>query len=216
MLDRSDPGFSCGWQALGVLATFIAVSSLAPIALEGQAQTWRPPHTAWGDPDLQGTWNFANMTPLERPKELAGKDVLTAQEAEDFEKQTLKERLATLSTGDREWWDSGSKIMKARRTSLISDPSDGRLPPLTPEARQRAAAQAASRRGRGPADSWEDRSLSERCIWFGSAGPPMLPGPYNNNVQLLQTRDYVAIVNEMIHDVRIVAMNGRPRVGQQD
>ena len=155
------------------------------------------------------------MTPLERPKELAGKDVLTEQEAAAFEEQTLKERIATLSTADREWWDSGSKVMKARRTSLITDPADGRLPPLTPEARQRAAARAESRRGRGPADSWEDRSLQERCIWFGSAGPPMLPGPYNNNVQLLQTPDYVAIVNEMIHDVRIVPMNGQPRVGQQ-
>jgi len=215
MPDRYGRGLSCGWQALGVLTTFIAISSLAPIALEGQAQTWRLPHTAWGDPDLQGTWNFANLTPLERPKELSGKDVLTEQEAAAFEEQTLKERTATLSTGDREWWDSGSKVMKARRTSLITDPADGRLPPLTPEARQRAAARAESRRGRGPADSWEDRSLQERCIWFGSAGPPMLPGPYNNNVQLLQTPDYVAIVNEMIHDVRIVPMNGQPRVGHE-
>jgi len=215
MPDRYGRGLSCGWQALGVLTTFIAISSLAPIALEGQAQTWRLPHTAWGDPDLQGTWNFANLTPLERPKELSGKDVLTEQEAAAFEEQTLKERSATLSTGDREWWDSGSKVMKARRTSLITDPADGRLPPLTPEARQRAAARAESRRGRGPADSWEDRSLQERCIWFGSAGPPMLPGPYNNNVQLLQTPDSVAIVNEMIHDVRIVPMNGPPRVGHE-
>jgi len=215
MPDRYGRGLSCGWQALGVLTTFIAISSLAPIPLAGQAQTWRLPHTAWGDPDLQGTWNFANLTPLERPKELSGKDVLTEQEAAAFEEQTLKERSATLSTGDREWWDSGSKVMKARRTSLITDPADGRLPPLTPEARQRAAARAESRRGRGPADSWEDRSLQERCIWFGSAGPPMLPGPYNNNVQLLQTPDSVAIVNEMIHDVRIVPMNGPPRVGHE-
>jgi hypothetical protein len=150
---------------------------------------------------------------LERPSELAGKQILTAEEAAAFEKQTLKERAATLSTGDREWWDSGSKVMKARRTSLIVDPSDGRVPALTPEARKRAAARADARRGHGPADSWEDRSLSERCIWFGSAGPPMLPGPYNNNVQLVQTRDYVAILNEMIHDLRIIPMDGRPRAG---
>src|SRR5262249_5338152 len=75
----------------------------------------------------------------------------------------------------------------------------------------RAAARTDARRGRGPADSWEDRSLSERCIWFGSAGPPMIPGPYNNNVQLFQTREYVVMLNEMIHDVRFVPIDGRPR-----
>jgi hypothetical protein len=200
-----------------VLTIAIALASLAPISVglhaQTTAKTWTPPHTAWGDPDLQGTWNFANLTPLERPSELAGKEILTAEEAAAFEQQTLKERAATLSTGDREWWDSGSKIMKARRTSLIVDPPDGRVPALTPEARKRAAARADARRGHGPADSWEDRSLSERCIWFGSAGPPMLPGPYNNNVQLVQTRDYVAILNEMIHDLRIIPMDGRPRAG---
>jgi hypothetical protein len=212
-----------------VLTIVIAITSLVPVRVGGQAQTaakpkttaaagtakaWTPAHTAWGDPDLQGTWNFANLTPLERPSELAGKESLTDTEASEFEKQTLKERAATLSTGDREWWDPGSKVMKTRRTSLIVDPPDGKVPPLTPEGRKRAATRADARRGHGPADSWEDRSLSERCIWFGSAGPPMLPGPYNNNVQLLQTRDYVAILNEMIHDVRIVPMNGRPGDGQ--
>jgi hypothetical protein len=190
-----------------------AVKAKTPAAV-GTAKASNLPRTPWGDPDLQGTWNFANLTPLERPSGLAGKETLTSQEAAEFEKQALKERNATLSTGDREWWDPGSKVMKTSRTSLVIDPPDGKLPPMTPEARKRAAARADARRGHGPADSWEDRSLSERCIWFGSAGPPMLPGPYNNNVQLLQTRDHVAILNEMIHDLRIIPMDGRPRAEQ--
>ena len=122
--------------------------------------------------------------------------------------------MATLSTGDREWWDPGTKVMNTRRTSLVVDPPDGRVPLLTEDARKRAAARADARRGRGPADSWDDRSLSERCIWYGSAGPPMIPGPYNNDVLLLQTRDEVVILNEMIHDVRIVPMDGRPHLGR--
>jgi hypothetical protein len=222
-------GSSRGPQLLGVLASVMALVSLVPVPVGGQAQdaanakttaagrtakAWTPPRTEWGDPDLQGVWNFATLTPLERPKELAAKEVLTGEEAAEFEKHLLQERAAALSTGDREWWDPGSKVMKTRRTSLIVDSPDGRVPLLTPEARKRAAERADARRGRGPADSWEDRSLSERCIWFGQAGPPMLPGPYNNNVQLLQTREYVVILNEMIHDVRIVPMDGRPRLEQ--
>jgi hypothetical protein len=223
-----DSGSSHGPTTLSVLAGAIAIVSLAPVSLGSQTQkaattkptaavtakAWAAPRTAWGDPDLQGVWNFATLTPLERPRELAEKEVLTDQEAADFEKLTLQQRAATLSTGDREWWDPGSKVMKTRRTSLIVDPPDGRVPALTTEAQKRAAARTAARRGRGPADSWEDRSISERCIWFGSAGPPMVPGPYNNDVQLMQTRDYVVIVNEMIHDARMVPMDGRPRVGQ--
>jgi hypothetical protein len=223
-----DSSFSHRPQTLSVLASVIAIISLAPMPVGSQTQKaattkttaavkiatpWAPPHTPWGDPDLQGIWNFATLTPLERPKELAEKEVLTDLEAEQFAKQALEQRNATLSTGDREWWDPGTKVLNTTRTSLIVDPPDGRVPALTQEARNRTAARAAERRGRGPADSWEDMSLSVRCIWFGSAGPPMLPGPYNNDVEFAQTPNYVVMLNEMIHDVRIIPMDGRPRVG---
>src|SRR5437773_8659799 len=147
-------GFSHGRRTVSVLATAIAIISLPPVPLGSQTpKTATPsalPRTPWGDPDLQGVWNFATLTPLERPRELAEKEVLTDQEAAEFEKLTLKERTATLSTGDREWWDPGTKVMNTRRTSLIVDPRDGRVPALAPEARKRAAARTEARRGHGP------------------------------------------------------------------
>ena len=96
---------------------------------------------------------------------------------------------------------------------MLVDPPDGRLPPQTPEAQQRAAARTQARRARGPADGPEDRALNERCLNWTVAGPPMLPGVYNNNVQIIQTHDYVVLVSEMIHDARIVPMDGRPHGG---
>jgi hypothetical protein len=109
------------------------------------------------------------------------------------------------------WLDYGTRVLASRRTSLIVDPRDGRVPALTPAARQKAAARAEARqRAEGP----EDFSLGERCILFG-AGPPIVPGPYNNNIQILQTRDTVLIFNEMIHDARIVPIDGRPHLPAQ-
>jgi hypothetical protein len=177
------------------------------------------PRTSWGAPDLQGVWNYATITPLERPSELAGKQVLTDQEAAEFEKQTLARRNPDRRDGgaaadvgrayNEFWWDYGTKVVGTRRTSLIVDPPDGKLPPLTEEARKRVEARAAVLR-RPPAGP-EDRNLWERCI-LGTAGPPVVPGPYNNNFQLFQTREYVVILNEMIHDARIIPLDGRPHV----
>jgi hypothetical protein len=100
-----------------------------------------------------------------------------------------------------------------RRTSLVVDPPDGRIPPETPEARQRATARTQARRARGIADGPEELGLNVRCLQWATAGPPMLPGVYNNNVQFIQFRGYVVIYNEMIHDARIVPMDGRPHGG---
>ena len=178
------------------------------------------PRTPWGVPDLQGVWNYATITPLERPSELAGKQVLTEQEAAEFEKQTLERRNPDRRDGGADadvgraynqfWWDYGTKVVGTKRTSLIVDPPDGKIPALTAEARKKADARAAILRR--PATGPEDRNLWERCILGTNAGPPMVPGPYNNNFQLFQTRDYVVILNEMIHDARIVPLDGRPHL----
>ena len=190
---------------------------LVPAGLSAQTG----PRTPDGRPDLQGTWNFSSLTPLERPAQFAGKAVLTEQEAALFEQQTLERNNADRrrDTADADvaqayndaWYDRGTKTVGTRRSSLIVDPPDGRIPALTGAGQARAAARAEARRQHGPADGPEDRSLAERCLLF-NAGPPLLPGPYNNNVQIVQTRDYITIANEMIHDARIVPLDGRPHL----
>ena len=161
-------------------------------------------------PVLDGIWTYATMTPLERPRELAAKATLTRAEAVDYERQVNERQAANNATAGPDWWDPGTRLLTDGRTSLIVDPADGRVPAFTPEAQQRATARAQARRAGGSADGPEDRALNERCLNWSVAGPPMLPGVYNNNVQIIQTRDYVTIVNEMIHDARIVPMDGRP------
>jgi hypothetical protein len=209
-----------------MLAAVIAVMVLTPFPVTGQARPGTakpstPPRTPDGQPDLQGVWSFATLTPLERPAELAGKQVLTEQEAAEFEKRTLERSDADRRDGGTDadvaraynnfWYDRGTKIVGTRRTSLIVDPPDGRIPPLTPEAQNRLSALAEVRRR--PAASWEDRSPGERCVHHPKAGPPITPGGYNNNIQLFQTAALVAILNEQIHDTRIVPLDGRPHLG---
>jgi len=187
------------------------------------AKAWRPPRTADGHPDFQGVWDFSTLTPLERPAEFADKAFLTEEEAKQFEQRTMQRNNrdnrqqspeADVSAAYNEFWFNrgvqAARVNGKTRTSLILDPPDGKIPALTPEGQKRAAARADARREH-PADGPEDRSLGERCLLF-SAGPPMLSGPYNNYVQLFQTRDHVVIFNEMIHDARIVPLDGRPHL----
>jgi hypothetical protein len=186
----------------------IAIASLAVHA--GRAQTWTSPRTPWGDPDLQGVWNYATMTPLERPRDVAEKEAFTADEAAAYEQRTNERQASTNNTAGPDWWDPGTKrLLASHRTALIIDPATGRLPPLTPDAQKRAAERAQAGRERS-ADGPEDFALNVRCLLWSTAGPPMLPGVYNNNVQFVQTRAAVVLVNEMIHDARIVPMDGRP------
>jgi hypothetical protein len=199
-------------------AAVIGVVCLASAPLLGQPRASRTPD---GQPDLQGVWNFATLTPLERPDQLAGKAVLTDEEAVIYEKEALErtdaDRRPAEGNADvalaynNAWYDRGTRIIGTRRTSIIVEPPDGRIPALTLEGRTKANARAEAGRQHGPADGPEARSLAERCLLFG-AGPPMLPGPYNNNVQVVQSRDHVVIVNEMIHDARIVPLGGGPHL----
>jgi len=201
------------------LCFVIVALAYAPLG----AQSSKALRTADGQPDLQGVWNFSTITPLERTAEFAGRELLTDAEAKAFEQRTAQQsnrdnrsdnRDADVASAYNEfWWDRGvhaARVNGKTRTSLIVDPPDGRIPALTADGQARAAARAEARR-QHPADGPEDRSLGERCLLF-NAGPPMLSGPYNNYVQILQTRDHVVIVNEMIHDARIVALDGRPHL----
>jgi hypothetical protein len=192
-------------------------------AVEVVAQkTWTVPHTPDGQPDLQGIWNNATLTPMERPAQYAGKATLTEAEAIEFEKAELGSVNADRRDGSgvtdvnrayNEFWRDRGKITPDRRTSLIVDPPDGRVPPLTAGAQKRAAELAAKARGH-EFDGPEDRSLAERCIAVPNAGPPMMPANYNANYQIVQSRGYVALVSEQIHDVRIIPMDGRPHISQ--
>jgi hypothetical protein len=240
-----------GHRFLGSLvAVAVAAGSLMSVTIGAQApraakttaaangkttaapKTWTPPRTSDGQPSLEGVWANNSVTPLERPKQLAGRQTLTDQELAALKKRsdelfsgdgdaafgdTLFETLLTNTpkfvstdglTGDYNqfWlvardWDN--------RTSLIVDPPDGRLPPLTPQAqaKQSGAEEARKRPAAGP----EDRSLSERCITFGV---PRLGAGYNSYYQFVQTPQYVAIYQETIHDARIIPLDGRPHVEQ--
>ncbi|MBZ5609706.1 MAG: hypothetical protein LAP38_15710 [Acidobacteriia bacterium] len=182
---------------------------------------WIPPRTPDGQPDLQGIWSNVTVTPLERPSQFAGKPFLTAEEAAAYQKQALKNSNKDRRDGSADddlnrayneaWYESVKKTDQTIRTSLVIDPPDGRIPAWTPEVQKRedARTQEMKRRGPEPADSWEDRTLSERCITLGA---PRLPRGYNSNFQIVQTPKYVVILHEMIHEARIIPLDGRPHI----
>jgi hypothetical protein len=199
---------------------FAALVGAAAVAIAAQATSPR----GFGERDLQGIWTNATVTPVERPAEFAGKQFLTEAEAAAFEKRARDRNDADRREGDAEadlatgyndlFWERGRSVVSTRRTSLVVDPPDGRIPPLTSEAQKKAAARAEARRVR-PADGPEDRSLDDRCIVRGTSGPPMLPAGYSNNYQIVQSADSVAILVEMIHDARVIPIdpiNARPHL----
>jgi len=197
----------------------------APSSQKFKAKTWTVPRTPDGHPDLQGVWTNVTLTPMERPAAFAGKASVTAEEARAYEKKDLETNdidredsplLARINGANAVggynnlFIDRGSELAMVdgvKRTSLIVDPPDGKVPPLTDEARQRIAGMM---RSYNRYDSVKDRPLAERCIiGFGStSGPPMVPALYNSTYQIVQTPDHVMILVEMVHDVRIIRMNG--------
>jgi len=186
-----------------------------------ESKRWVAPRTPWGHPDLQG-W-FSNLsengTPLERPDQFAGRKLedISGEELLAIKKaaqQRTVESFAGPLHAPEDWWQKDLNMVKGSQAWLIVDPPDGKIPPTTPEARARAAARNDARRGRGPSDSWEDRSLYDRCITRGLPGS-MMPVIYGNSYQILQTPDYVAIRYEMIHETRIIPLDGRPHASSK-
>jgi len=181
--------------------------------------TWTAPKTSDGHPDLQGVWDYRTVTPLERPPQFAGKAFLTDQEVADYERRAAArtdgrppdDPRTDPSVQPPEWLDYGKKMVGGNRSSLIVDPPDGRIPPLTREAQEKAAARRAEARNRGAADDPELRTTWERCITRGLP-EGVLPAGYNNNIQIFQSPGYVVIVMEMIHDARIIPLDGRPHL----
>jgi len=202
----------------------VQVRCLLVLTLAVLASIERPPLLAQAArSSIEGTWNFSTLTPLERPAEFAGRATVTDAEADAWVAQSLERNNRDRRDGgagvdvaravNDYWFDRGEDLAlnRGRRmTSLIIDPPDGRLPPMTADAQKRLSADAADNRTH-PADGPENRSLQERCLSF-NAGPPMLPGPYNNIVQIFEMPGFVVIVNEMIHDARIVPLDNRPRL----
>ena len=213
----------------GVLTSLAAVAALsvAPLAAQTTARakttsakkSWTVPRLADGHPDLQGIWTNATITPLERPEQFAGKATASDAEAAKFEHQNNDNLYGDRRSADAErdrdhaynalFFDRGTQLARVdgvKRTSLIVDPPDGKIPPLTPGARNRMGARVRNR-----FDSVQDRPLGERCILgFGStSGPPMMPVLYNNNYQIVQTPAAIMMLVEMVHDVRYIHMDRR-------
>jgi hypothetical protein len=222
---------------LGIAAAALALTPAAGQAPTGTAKPWTMPRTPDGKPDLQGNWSNATLTPLERPgdntplvmpkEEVAKREQGFRDRVERLAQSSDPNRPAPPKGGDGStgaagnvggynnfWIDPGDRVAVVNgeyRTSLITDPPNGKIPAQTPEARERAQQRLAMMKGRGQYDHPEFRPLAERCLMsFGSnAGPPMLPNYfYNNNYQIVQTKDHVMILVEMVHDVRVIRLGG--------
>jgi hypothetical protein len=208
--------------------TLLTTVTLALLHASAQGRGSTPARTPDGKPDLTGIYSFSTVTPLQRPEALAGKATLTDEEAAAFEASEntrLNRDLFDPEKGQPSagypprsqggvlsynefWYERGNKLTRDRRTSLIVDPPDGRIP-FTDAARRRVA-DMRQRSDSGLGDSYADRPLADRCLQGFNSGPPMTPGAYNNNVEIVQSLGVVVIVNEMVHNARVIPTDGRP------
>jgi hypothetical protein len=206
-----------------VALALLTFSGIVPPAV-GQTKK-----TPWGHPDIQGVWDNHSITPLERPARFAGREFLTPQEAAELEKRALEENSdeARFASPERDveaayndfWWDRATTVVKTHRTSLITNPPDGKIPPLVEEAKGHVGDAELARRplratggfeaGRG-ADSEFDRSLWERCITQGL--PRISSAAYNSNIRIVQSADRVVILYEMVHEARIIPIDNSPHL----
>ena len=208
-----------------VAITLAATLGLAAGTVQAQAPAAAPasaastatpaPRTPWGHPDLQGTWDYRTITPLERARELGTREFYTEEEKKALEARAGRrmdgppEEIRPGLTHAQYWTDPGRFVADGYRTSLVVEPADGRIPALTPEGRARQA--RAPNRANTVNASWLDRGNQERCITYGLPSAS-LPTLYNNNIQIVQSPDSVVIVHEMIHEARVVPLDGRERL----
>jgi hypothetical protein len=216
------------WQIQAANLALAFLIALVPMAISAFSQRalWTPPRTADGQPDIQGVWSNASIIALERPNELQGKQFFTPEELTAYEAKVFARTIrdkppapGSVGTYNDFWWDRDSRRALNLRTSLIVDPPDGRVPPLTPEAQKRVQAERAYSKDH-PSDGPEHRPLAERCIVFPMTGPPILPSFYNNsqygpltsNYQIIQAPGVVVILAEILHETRIIPIDGRPHL----
>ena len=203
----------------------VALVGLVALPSAGLAQD--APKTAWGAPDLQGVWDFRTITPLQRPEDLGDKAFLTEEEAVQREQAAVDRAIELWNQEARRteaggnvggynnfWMDQGTRVIGTRRTSLIIDPPNGRMPESTEAGQARAAAGRGSFSDQLPA-SYTDLSNADRCLMGFNAGPPITPGGYNQNVQIFQTPGHLVLMTEMVHTVRSVPLDDRPAVDDE-
>jgi hypothetical protein len=196
---------------------FVTAQGPAAARTTAAGASWTPPRTPDGQPDIQGVWSNATYTPFERPAELADREFFTAEEAAAYAKRRLdqlyNQPADAVHYDDAIWMsEKQPRGVTTLRTSIIVEPKNGRLPPMTAEGQRRAAERAAARKRVGAFDSAQARSLSERCIIWQHEGPPILPTGYNSNLQIVQGPDYVVVMHEMMRDPRIIPLDGRPHL----